>query len=576
LARPSHRPGDEQAAAPPIVLPITPRGIALTDRVCWGVLGAAMAAAAALILYLNRGGTYYVDEVHFLYRTPGLEGLGDVLQPLNGHLVATTRLAFGVVLEVFGSGYLPFRLLAVATLLTCVALFYVLVKRQVGALAALAPAILLLLLGSDTQHVVIPVGFTILFSVAAGLGALLALDRGDRLGDVAACGLLTVSIATFGTGLAFAVGIAIALLMRGDRWRRAWIVVVPLAVYAAWWLWALDVPSSGDEQVKFSNLALIPAYVLESLAAVMAALTGLNYDFGELRPRVHVLDAGWGLAVVAIGALVLRLRRGDVPPLMWAALGIVLTYWVLGALVASELRPPGLTRYLFVGALGVLLVAAAAASSVRFSRLGVAVLFAVAGAGLATNLALMRDGAAAYRAHSAEQRAEFTAFELARGHVEVEYDSEVLRPELAPEGTRAATYFEIVDRYGGSPAFSVVELERQPEAVRQAADRALAGVLEVAVAPAEPRAPRDCREHRSETAGGSIEIELPAGGADLSADAAEPATLAMGRFADASTVELGTLAPGDTAELAVPADGAPTPWRVSVGEARAVTLCPPA
>lgn len=54
---------------PPSVFPVTSRGIALTDRACWGILGVAIAVAAGLILYLNRGTTFIQDELTFLYET---------------------------------------------------------------------------------------------------------------------------------------------------------------------------------------------------------------------------------------------------------------------------------------------------------------------------------------------------------------------------------------------------------------------------------------------------------------------------------------------------------------------------
>jgi len=556
----------------PYSIAIRGRRVVFTDRVCWSILGVAMAVAAALVLWLNRGGTYYIDELSLFYRSPALGGLADALHPQNGHLIAIPRLEFKLILELLGSGYLPFRLLALAALLATVGFFFALVKSQVGALPALAPAVVLLFFGSDSQHIVIPVGFMILFSTATGLGALLAAMRATRGWDLVACGLLVVSVLTFGAALVYIVAVAVAIALRDDRMRRAWIPAIPVALYAAWWIWALDRPSSGDEQAQLSNLLLVPSYVFESLAAVLAALAGLNYDFSELNPRVRDAAAGVPLAVAAIAALAVRLARGRVPVLLWAGLGIALAYWTLGALVASELRPPGLFRYLLVGAIGVVLVAAGGVRGVRFSRLGLAILFAVAAVSLATNLALLRDGAAAYRAHSAGQRAEFTAFELARGHIDAVYDEGVLRPELAPDPLRAGAYFAAADRYG-SPAFSPAELPRLPEATRRLVDQNLARFLGLALVPDPARARRGCLEVEAAAPGATIGFELPPEGAALAADVDEPATLRIGAVAPTASAEVGAVEPGRRALLELPADGPGVTWRAAVDGARAVTVC---
>jgi hypothetical protein len=158
MATVPHRVGEERTSVPRIVLPITSRGLVVTDRLCWGMLGAAMAVAAALILYLNRGTIFYLDEISWLYETPNLDSVGDVLERHNGHLIATTRLTYKAILETIGAEYVAFRLIAVSAVLLSAALYYALVKRRIGALPALAPTLVLLFPGSAWQHVVGPIG----------------------------------------------------------------------------------------------------------------------------------------------------------------------------------------------------------------------------------------------------------------------------------------------------------------------------------------------------------------------------------------------------------------------------------
>jgi hypothetical protein len=264
-----------------------------------------------------------------------------------------------------------------------------------------------------------------------------------------------------------------------------------------------------------------------------------------------------------------------VPPSLWCSLGIVLTYWALGAFVVSDLRHPALERYVYMGSVGVLLVATDAARQVRFSKLGLPLLFAVCAVSVATNLALMRDGAAQFRdAYSPPVQARFTMYELARDHVGRDFPRSAA-PELFTDRTQAAAYLAAVDRFGGSAAFSAGELERQSESVRARADRALAGTLGVRLArPSDPSRSDMCESVTSDGPGTAIGLELPRGGAILRVRAEAPAALTLGRFADTPSVELGTLSPGEPAMLEIPPDAAPRPWRAVVAAARSVEVCP--
>jgi hypothetical protein len=560
---------EPRATVPRIVLPITSRGLPITDRLCWVVLGVAMATAAALILYLNRGTTFYFDELTWLYESPGLDTPGEVLEPHGGHLIATTRLVFKAILETVGVEYVAFRLLAVASVLLSAGLFYALAKRRIGALPALAPTLVLLFLGSAWQHVVIPIGFPIVFSVAAGLAALLALERDDRPGDIAACLLLVLSVATYTTGLGFLVGVAVSVLLRPDRRPRAWVFLVPLTLYAAWWLWSLSSPTSAESQTTPSNALLIPNWVADSLASVMAGLSGLGYGFAGGVP--DIIDPAWGriLAVLAIVALAMRIRRGTVPPSVWAFLGIALTYWALGALASGPNRTPDAVRYIYMGSVAVLLVGVAAVPSIGFSRRGLAILFAVAAFGLGANLALLRDAGRGFRDYSAGVQSRLAALELARDRVDPNLDV----PDAGLIEAPASAYFAVVDRYG-SPAYSPAELGRQSEAVREETDRVLPSQLELQLEASRAGPPAgSCETVAHRSPGAAITFELPQGGATLRVRGSSPATLTLGRFGDLPSAELGSLSPDEPATLTIPPDASPTPWRAAVAGASSVDVC---
>jgi hypothetical protein len=546
-----------------------------TDRACWMALGAALVAAAALILWLDRATTYNVDQMRFLLAGPELD-LGGLLEPQNGNLLLTTTVAYKLLLEAFGADFLAFRIIHVVVVLIAATLFYALVKRRIGPIAALAPTVVLLCFGSDWWHVGTALGFTVVSSVAAGLGALLLLERRDRVGDLGACVLLAVSVASFSTGLAFVVGVAISVLIRSDRWRRAWIWALPLALYLAWWLWARggDSPSQDPE---LSNLLLVPNYAFTSLAAVLGSLSGLNYEFPPQIPlNLIAIGPGAVLAVLALALLAIRIRRGNVPGPVWVGLGIVLAYWTLGALVAETglgVRAPIKTRYMYPGAVMVLLVAAWALSGTKFSRRALIAVLALAAVSVATNLALMRDGTDWLRnEYSASARAQFAMLDLARERVSPAYDPQLFYGDVALVSTPAGEYLAAAAEFG-SPGFTLTELARQTEEVRAGADRILAGAFGIRVEPSASPAHGLDRCRRLPSSAGEVAFELPLEGAVVRMRSPTAADVSLGRFSDSAPYPAGRLEPGVPATLAVPADASSTPWRVLVASPAAIQVC---
>jgi hypothetical protein len=581
LASTPDRLAVDRATVPRIVLPIRSGGLELTDRVCWAILGAGMLVAAALILYLNRGTVFFVDELERFQSSPTL-GPVDVIEPHAGHLTATSNLIYKGILEVVGAHYLAFRILIVCCVLLATGLFYALVKRRIGALPALAPAIVLLFFGSSWQMIITGLGFNVVFSIAMGLAALLAVEREDRRGDVLACGLLVVSVSTLSIGLAFLVGVAISILLESEARRRVWIFLVPLTLYAAWWVWGQSAPEPAGTGAEASNVLLIPNYVAESLAAVLSALAGLSFEFTAQGTEATTTQSGIVLAVLAIAGLALRIKRGSIPRFLWVSIGILLAFWTLSALARNEFRPPGQIRYLYTGAVGVLLVAAAAASGIRFSRAGVVALFVAAALSLGTNLVLLRDGGSEFRnGYSTPLRANLAMVELARDEIRPGFNYRAGVPALAiSTELSAGEYLAASDRYG-SLAFSLPELAAQPEPIRQRADRTLARALGLSIepAPSPSRRTSECQLVKADSVGGAVAFPLPPGGATLTARGDAPGELKLGRFAAVSSVDVGTLAPGQTVGVGVPPDAAPTPWRALVTGTGALEVCgapPPA
>ncbi len=539
-------------------------------RACAALLAAAIVVAVGLVLWLGRETTFNVDQIRFFYAAPGYD-LGGLLEPQNGNLLLTTTLAYELALGAFGPEMLAFRLLHVAALALAAILLYVLLDRRIGALAALAPTIVLLFFGSDWGHVGTSLGFTVLSSIAAGLGALLLLERHDRGGDLGACALLVVSVASFSIGLAFCAGVAVSVLARPDRLRRAWVFAIPIVVYAAWWLWARGV-DAGSQDVELANLLLIPSFAFTSVAAVLASLVGLNYDVAAQSPPEIALGPGPALTIVALALLAYAIARRRLSPAAWAAIAIALAYWALLAVAESDFREPTKTRYMYPGAVMVLLVASAALAGRRPSRKALVALYAVAAVSLATNLLLLRNGTEWFRdQYSTAAKAQFAILDLAGEPTDPNYDPRYFVPDDSVVSTPAREYFPAVAA-SGSPGFTLAELEAEPESVRAIADRILVSALGLALGPPGAAPADECLRAQAD-AGGAVELELAAGGAAVGLRSATGGEVALGRFASAPSAELGALTPGVESSLTLPADASSRPWRLRVAPATVIRVC---
>lgn len=542
------------------------------DQLCAGVLGVAMVISVALALWLTRGTTFHFDEFLYYVENRGVD-LHVLLAPHNGHLIFFPRLIYAVLFDLFGvRHYVVFRLVEALGIVLVAGLFFALAKRRVGPPAALAPSILLLFLGSAWQNTLDPAGITHVYSVAAGLGALLALERRSSSGDLAACGLLVVAVATFSTGLAFVVGVAVSVMLRPNRWRRAWIFVVPVVIYGIWTLAPkLDTPPfSTSTGAKLSNALLIPTYVADAAAAVASAVAGVSYDFTN--PASSTIDSPFGYVIVAaaVAALAYRLRRGRPPLSLWTSLAVLLSYWAATALVTAPSREPNQTRYIYDAAVVSLLVVADALRGVRPSRRVLAVVFAVTAFSLLGNIALLRVGAHNIRAAVPSQRAELAAVEIARDRVSPNFipqgEPELRRLEAVAGGARP--YLTAVDRTG-SFAFTLAELRHQPEPVRELADSTLVGALKISLSPV-PASPAGIKCLRIPSRSGGIDLAVPPPGFVLRADIAQLVTLR--RFGVAARARVGTLPAAGYAALRISPDRAPDIWHLEV-RATSLTVC---
>ncbi|MEK6272612.1 MAG: hypothetical protein AABM42_08200 [Actinomycetota bacterium] len=544
-------------------------------------LAGLVACSGAILLILQSHFTFFFDDWKFLLHRRGTSA-GAFLDPHSAHIVLAPVSIYKLLLASFGmESALPFQVASTLIFLLSAVLLFIYLRRRVGDWAALLGTSLILFLGAGWEVLLwsFQVGFT--GSVAAGLGMLLALDRDDRAGDRLACGLLVVSVAFSTLGLAFAAAAVVDLILsRRPRAGRLYVAVVPLALYAVWWLgWGHTATSS----VSFHNVPASPKYVFDAVSQVMASLLGLATPLTGDGVQPAGLDLGRILLVVAIGLVGWRLRRlGGVPRALWIALAVGGTFWLLAALNGDpRFHPPTSGRYQYQGAIFVLLIAAELLRGVRVGRRAFAGAAVVTGVAVLSGLAFLHDGYKFLKGGSQVERGQLAAVEIARQTVAPGF---TVMSGLFP--IEAGAYLSAVDAFG-SPAYTQAELVSSHDPVRTAADTVLAQALRIRLAPASRVSPgaaagrglagRRCRTVKASPAGGTG-LLLPPGEFTLKARAATEAEVLLGSFSDGLPVDLGTLRPGPGGSLTIAADRSTRPWRLGLRGAGPVTVCeaPPA
>jgi hypothetical protein len=283
----------------------------------WDAAFAVVAlGSGALLLYLGRSFTFWLDEWRFIQFDGGLT---DYFRPHFEHWstfpLALYRATFSVV---HLRSYLPYLGELIALHVVAVTGVFLLVRMRLGPLLALLVAFPLLLLGvgSDNLFWAFQTGFV--GSVMFGVWALFFVERPGRRSAVAAAGLLVGCVASSGMGLFFLVAVFGRALADTTFRRRAIGCVAPsAAAYTAWYAtvghepvgeigpvaspWGaaeFAVRGLGHAAVAMLGLDLVPAALVVGLLA-FGALVGVT-AFGLVRGRGVGLAAGCLAAVVAM------------------------------------------------------------------------------------------------------------------------------------------------------------------------------------------------------------------------------------------------------------------------------------
>jgi hypothetical protein len=545
------------------------------------VIGAGLVQTAIRFHHYRLG--LVGDDFDFLLKREGLS-VHSLLAPHNENLVVVGVLLYKAVFAFVGiSTAVPYLGLLFLSVGACAALAYVFVRRELGPWLALIVPLLLVTLGPAGEALLWP-EFILASALAFWLAAMLVIEREHTRNDLVGCVLLILAIGSQAIAVALLPATALALVLwRG--WLRAlrcaWIVAIPLLLFATWHL-----VYSSSEELRHS-LAKVPGFVLHSFVAAVADISGV----GHHSPYTGVLAAAVTLAVCL---RCLYLRR--VPTTTaYMTLGL-LSVWFANGLIEGGERVPGLSRYQFHDSLLLMLALAPLVprpgSTRRFRwRLASGVALVALVAGIVT-LNLNRYGPFEVGLQSgvAWTDAEFTALQIARPAVAD--PGQLFNPlgELGPVWRfRPKTYFAAIDAHG-SPVQVREDLELATAAQRALADRVLVRVEKVALRPGfvgfgsiRPRSASGvalragsagCSVLPAGAAASGLYVVAPAGGLIIRPAAGQPVNVGVARFADPSfAVEL-PVAPAGTADvIPIRPDASAVPWRFRLLGQQAITVC---
>ena len=545
-----------------------PRRRSLPAGAGWIALGALALVAFAGLLYLGRSTTFYFDEWDWVQGRREWDAAA-LLEPHNEHLSLVPVLVFKLLFSTVGTdSYVPYRVAGLLLHCGVTALLFAYARKRVGELVALGAAAVVLFLGTGWPDMLWPFQIGFLSSLAAGIGALLALDREDRRGNVLAAVLLGVALASSSLGLPLLVAFALEVLGRPDRRSRWWIVAAPAAVYALWY-----VAYGGEGTVTSDNVFGAPGYVADAAAGAAGALFSLDMNWGRT------------LAVAGIVALLASLhRRGTASWRRLALIAAPLAFWGLTAIARGQFGEPAAPRYLYPGVVFLLLIAVEAAAGIRLSRGALVVAALLVGFAVLGNAGKMREGAGFLRDESTALNGALAALPLVAERVTPDFQPD---PGTAPQ-IRAGAYLDAT-RDLGSNAPSPKALPGLYERARARADESLRRALTPRLVPAVTvgdtapdvegsKAASVARRGGCQaltTTGGTAtaDVVVPRGGLVLRSRTA-PVRITLRRFSDGFGGQPITAAAGGAALwLQLPSDASPVPWRAQLTFAGSLRAC---
>lgn len=537
------------------------------------LLGAALFASFVLLLALATGLTFFQDSWAFLMHRRGFSA--DVfLEPHNEHIVLIPVVVEKLLLAIFGmSSAAPEYAVLGLLLATTAALVFVYVRRRLGPWPALFAAVLLLFVGPAWQVLLWPFEIGFAGSVMAGVAVLLALERDEERWDIAACVFLTVSLGFSTLGLSFAAAAFVDLLLkhRSRGLRRAYILVIPIVLFVAWYVgWG----HTAESHLGLDNILASPHFLLDGLASSLDTVLGLS--------TIDVHGIGqpeWGRPLLVAAAVLVgygQWRRRGFSPRVWPIAAATASFWLLAGFNYIPGREAVASRYAYAGAVFILLLAADLLKGVRFGRTALWIGALVTAAAVASNLVPLKQGKDYLREQAVLTKSDLGAMQIASRTIAPYFG---LTPEIAGTPSLididAADYFPVERQYG-SPAYSPAALETAPEIGRRQADIVLGYALPITASEKRGAATGAAAENCVSVPGDGSRPELPvaSGTTRIVVPAGPPASLSLRRFAVGEYPVAVAGGDGDSVTyLHIPRDSAPQPWNLQVEASQGAQVC---
>jgi hypothetical protein len=566
--------------------------VAAVRRHAATIAAAAVAVgAAALLLIASRGSWFYLDEWDFATRAVQLSA-ETIFYPQNQNCHATVVLVYRAMFELFGfNDYLPFRLLMILLVIGVGLLGYVYARRRIGPWWALLP--LGLLVASPSYEVMLwPFQIGQLLSAAAGLGALLLLERGAtrrNLGVAAA--LLVVAVMSSSVGVPLVALVVYDRLLTPGR-RREVLVALPAVAAYGWWYAEYSTREPRPNEFTAAALNTAARRTVDIGDGVVQSLLGLGS-----RGATGALIAQIGLVVLVV-LVCWRVfgpyskGRGRVIALA----GALVTYWFLlawGRPSQAGIEISG--RYLFLSQILILLllveVATGVADWLRDERVrrpqpvrvggvvAAGALVVVAGLALIHNARTELDFGGTLRQNARAMRGQVYALFLLPDDRRA--TATVYLEALGSQIPRSSSQlFQVFDSFGG-PTVSEADVKALPADARQRTDQALFAnyVTPVATPPgagappsvtvlggegARQRTAGSCETIRARPGGRAlVAVGAPQGGFSIANIGATPLTIQGRRYASGwDGPARADVAPKTSLTVSLPADRGTAPWRL--------------
>ena len=226
--------------------------------------------------------------------------LNSLLTPYNEHLSLIPIALMVTLRDTIGLGSHPIYLLLVQLFHTTVAAGILAIGlRYRSAGPALGLAVLGLLLGPGAENLMWAFQAGAVISTAAGVWALVFLDR-PRPRIWVSAGLLGVAMASSSFGVPFAVAAGALAVLRRDRPGVIALIVVG-AVYGAWYLmFRMQSPGLCSASSAAALVLTSGPFVFAGLTYAVGAPLGLGLDTQPLMAVAAVAAASW-LTVIVVG-----------------------------------------------------------------------------------------------------------------------------------------------------------------------------------------------------------------------------------------------------------------------------------